>query len=150
MKQTALNAAGEMIINLDWDVLPDPFYNGGSDVLSYSLESYTIPYADDVVIDLTDSAIPWVNLIGGCLSTDADCLNVNDDLLDSIDTEFDDVIEANNRIYYRIRSKNVWGWGIYSELLEIETPRIANAPLLNRYPTDIIVWGASEERTGHI
>lgn len=48
-------------------------------------------------------------------------------------------IPSDTNIHYRIRAKNVWGWGPYSEEIIVSSPRKSDAPVLSlSTPTEIV------------
>jgi len=117
---------------LTWQGLASPFYNGDSAIKSYGVEYFTLD--DDE--DRPDSDdIDWTELFG---TTCDDWLPA--DLAKNIMTHED--IPSDTNIHYRIRAKNVWGWGPYSDEIIESSPRKSDPPVLALIdPTQVIVVG---------
>jgi hypothetical protein len=119
-------------ITLSWQGLASPFYNGDSAILSYGIDYFTL---DDDDIRPENDDIEWIELDG---TTCEDWMPV--DLNKNINTHVN--IPADTNIHYRIRAKNVWGWGPYSDEIIESSPRKSDAPVLALIdPTQVIVVG---------
>ena len=111
-RPTATKSMTEAAIILEWEEQRSPL-DGGSSVVSYGLQ-YKLEGTDQ----------QWQDVVG-----------FGEDYLETSFIHTD--LPANERLHYRIRAKNRWGWGQYSTPdLVIETPK-APMPITKRTSTVI-------------
>jgi hypothetical protein len=123
-----------MNVDLTWDELTPKYRDGDSPITSYSIEYFAL--ADDVTI--ADADIRWSNLMGapGGANSGADYLPT---VVPGTPAKYEHPdVPSDTTIFYRIRAKNIWGCSPYSEEQEIASFKVALAPLLNPYPTEIV------------
>jgi hypothetical protein len=84
-------ATNTQLIVVNWQAITAPD-NGNSDVLSYSLE-----------YDAGTNGESWETLIGYLADFTGTQMQVTSK------------IQRGVRFIFRLRAKNIWGWGVYSE-----------------------------------
>ena len=87
-------------ININWDTIGSP-QDGDSPVTSYSMEW-----------DVGSNGLTWVREIGYLSNSLLTSFTVTDNIL------------IGHAYQFRLRAKNIWGWGAYSEVVIIKAARI--------------------------
>lgn len=86
-------------IEIFWDTIDSP-QDGDSDVTSYSLEW-----------DVGSSGETWLREIGYLSNSLVTTITITDNLL------------VGHEYQFRLRAKNIWGWGVYSETVIIKAAK---------------------------
>jgi len=122
------DATGPTQIEVNWSSLTTP-EDGGSAVLSYHLQ-----------YDAGSNAVNWIDVIG--LSPDSIATNV------IVSTN----IESGTTYGFRVRARNIFGWGPYSAVTYIKAAREPDVPAAPTTSIDsetggiAITWTAPDER----
>ena len=83
-----------------WDTIGSP-QNGDSEITSYSLEW-----------DVGSGGVTWIREVGFLSNSLATTHTVTDNII------------IGHEYQFRLRAKNVWGWGAYSEVVTIKAARV--------------------------
>ena len=94
------SATSTELIAVFWDTITNPD-NGDSEVTSYSLEW-----------DVGSNGATWIREIGYLSNSLETTYSVTDNILVGYEYQF------------RLRAKNIWGWGAYSTIVTIKAARV--------------------------